>query len=403
MRFLATTNHLISMPRVCGLVLLVAASLTVKAQDLPSLQKEQVRLSEQIKYTQRLIDHNQTAKVDATLKLSIVKRQMQQRRQMLESLQDEMAILQERQRQQSSALEMLRAQQDDLRVTYAQVLRASYRSKLMKNRWLFLLSAHSLNQVFERWRYLRQLNNGINKQINLLIQNTNRTQEAIETLDQLKREKEDLLAEKEAQISDIEKNKHRQDRLLDELVGKEKQLLDQQKKHLKEQQRLKKAIEKLIASSSTTAGGKALPMTPAMKAMSASFARNKGKLPWPVDRGMVIRPFGKHTHATLRNVTTTNNGIDVNTESNASVKAVFAGTVVGQQHIPGYENMVIISHGSYYSVYSQLMAVTVVKGQKLGTGDNIGVVKNVGGRGHLHLEIWHGKELMDPEIWLLKH
>ena len=122
-----------------------------------------------------------------------------------------------------------------------------------------------------------------------------------------------------------------------------------------------------------------------------------------MSRGLIVKAFGRQVHPTLRNVTIVNNGVDISTDPRAVVKAVFDATVFGQQYIPGYDHMVIISHGAYYSVYSYLSTITVGKGEKIKTGETIGLSRNLDGTGQIHLEIWHGKELLDPQSWLKDH
>ncbi|MCB0820667.1 MAG: peptidoglycan DD-metalloendopeptidase family protein, partial [Bacteroidetes bacterium] len=145
-------------------------------------------------------------------------------------------------------------------------------------------------------------------------------------------------------------------------------------------------------------------VTPETKALSGKFEANKGKLPWPVSRGVITESFGTHAHPVLKGITTNNNGIDIATSAGATVKAIFDGEVTGVISIPGSNRAVIIKHGEYLSVYSNLASVSVSKGDKVSTGSSVGVADSDGdsGKGEAHLEIWKGKAKLNPEDWIAR-
>ena len=140
----------------------------------------------------------------------------------------------------------------------------------------------------------------------------------------------------------------------------------------------------------------------ALARLTGDFKKNRGRLPKPVKNGIVTKRFGKQPHPTLPGIEITNNGIDIRTERNADVFAIFEGKVVSKQFIPGYQNMLIIQHGEYYSVYSNLENVTVKKGEQIGTMEKIGTVaidrkSNVS---EVHFEVWRDKIRLNPEDWV---
>ena len=145
-----------------------------------------------------------------------------------------------------------------------------------------------------------------------------------------------------------------------------------------------------------------MPLTPDEQLLSSSFEGNKGKLPWPSVHGIITSTFGTHDHPILPGIKTVNNGIDIATARNARVRAVFDGKVSGVISIPGSGKAIIIRHGEYLSVYSNLSEVFVKMGDKIKTKDDIGVVMtdNEESKTELHFEIWKGKVLMNPASWL---
>ncbi len=214
-------------------------------------------------------------------------------------------------------------------------------------------------------------------------------------------EKTVLLAAQKDQQHLLDQEIGKQKQVLSELSSEEKKLSGALRAQRKNQEKLRKAIVKAIES--VSGSGKNLPLTPAMVKLSEGFKSNKGKLPWPVEKGLVTRIFGEQSHPSLRNVKIANNGVDIVTDQAAAVRAIFDGKVVGTQFIPGYDHMLIVSHGSFYTVYSYLSTISVVKGDVIKIGDTVGVARDKNGAGELHLEIWQGRELLNPEVWLRNH
>jgi murein hydrolase activator len=142
--------------------------------------------------------------------------------------------------------------------------------------------------------------------------------------------------------------------------------------------------------------------TPESAISSKEFQNNRGKLPWPVSNGVITGHFGRQPHPTIQSVEIVNNGIDIRTEVGAPVRAVFEGTVVGTQFIPGYDYMVILKHGEYYTVYSNLEEVSVKKGDEVSIRQSIGKVSTdrKSNTSEVHFEIWKEKTRLNPQDWV---
>ena len=147
-----------------------------------------------------------------------------------------------------------------------------------------------------------------------------------------------------------------------------------------------------------------LGLTPEMQLISKNFEGNKGKLPWPVERGTITERFGKHAHPVLRDVIIENNGIDIATAEGSAVRAVFDGEVVNIIFNPAFQKGVIIKHGEYYSVYTNIAEVTVKAGDKITTKQKIGTAWEdpEEGKTEVHLEIWKNTVILDPALWISK-
>lgn len=369
--------------------------------NVDQLKKEQERLGEKIALANKLLSENQSRQKDTEIHMALVAKKIDARRQLMTSLNKELSSIESQKNKSEKEIGKLRLQKSNLTDSYGKVLQASYRSKLLKNRWLFLFTAQSLPQLYRRWRYLKQLNNGVQDRLIQINETVLAIDRELAKMKELQLDKKRALAREAQERKILDQDISRQKEALSHLGKEASKLKSDIRAHQKAQEKLKMAI--LNSISKTDSEAKNLPLTPAMARLSSSFTANKGKLPWPVGRGLIVRSFGKQVHPTLRNVTIINNGVDITTDPGATVKAVFDGMVVGQQFIPGYDQMVIVSHGNYYSVYSYLSSTLVTKGEKIRTGDTIGVARSTKGMGQVHLEIWQGRELLDPQSWLKDH
>jgi septal ring factor EnvC (AmiA/AmiB activator) len=197
--------------------------------------------------------------------------------------------------------------------------------------------------------------------------------------------------------------------LVDKLKREESRLREEQKKAEKERNRLNteisRMIEKELAAERATSTGE-IALTPAGKVVSEQFGKNKAQLAWPVARGVVTGKFGRQNHPTLQGIVLDNNGIDLTTDPGAAVTAVFKGTVSSIFNLPGAGSTVIVSHGAYRTVYSNLESVSVSKGATVQSGTPLGKARSVEGSGQIHFEVWlidgANKTPQNPQQWLMK-
>jgi len=145
-----------------------------------------------------------------------------------------------------------------------------------------------------------------------------------------------------------------------------------------------------------------LASTPEARALSNKFESNRGKLPWPVNKGYISKRFGKSKHPYLKYIETNNNGIDIATKKNAAVMAIFNGEVANVLFNPGFQAAVIVKHGKYFTVYGNIKEAIVKTGDKVATGQKIGVVytDETQNKTEVHLEIWNGSKKMNPSYWV---
>ncbi|MDO8897638.1 MAG: M23 family metallopeptidase, partial [Bacteroidales bacterium] len=194
--------------------------------------------------------------------------------------------------------------------------------------------------------------------------------------------------------------------------GKLQQTLRQKEQDAR---KLQREIEAIIAEEirkarqrqgekDTGAPDRLMSLTPEEQKLSNSFTQNRGKLPWPVERGVISSRFGEQPHPVLKKVTIKNNGIDIATTKGSEARAVFDGVVVSTNRITASNNAVIIRHGDYFSVYSNLEQVYVKRGDKISTKQSIGLIhtEKTESKTELHFEIWQNRTIVDPALWLAR-
>lgn len=313
----------------------------------------------------------------------------------------------------------LRKELEEMKADYAEMIRKSYKSKNQQSRVMFLLSSESFLQAYKRVQYMKQYAAFRKKQGEEIARKTQELQQLNNDLIAQKKEKQKLIEENQAAKNQLIKEKRAQEELMATLRKDETKYVSQINQKQKEADKIDKEIDALIKAAieeanrraaaaakatakPTTSGGFAL--TAEDKALAASFTSNKGKLPWPVEKGMVIKSFGTHRHPQFPNVTTTSSGVEIATEDNAPVRAIFDGTVMSIQVIKGANIAVFVQHGEYISVYSNLASVSVKKGDKVTTKQTIGKValSPTAGRTVLKFYIYRNNTKINPADWIYR-
>lgn len=314
---------------------------------------------------------------------------------------------------------------EKMKADYASILRKSYQNMTLQNEVVFLFSSASFYEGIRRYNYLLQIAEYRREQAKAIQSAIGKLEATKQDLQNDKNEKVTLLQKQTAQKAELENEKKEKDRAVSQLLDKEKRLRQTQQQKNKAVAQLNNRIQAIIEEEIRMARKKAeenarrngvatkdvsvkkgstetMPLTPAEQALSKDFSNNKGKLPWPVQRGHVVSRFGKHEHAVLKDVMVENNGVDIKTEVGADARCVFGGSVVSVFYLPTTQNCVIVKHGEYFTVYSNIESVAVKTGQTLSTKQILGELHTDKNEEltKVHLEIWKGKDKLDPELWL---
>ena len=388
------------------LIAAVLCCLTVSAQQKKELEERRKRLMREIALTSSLLNEttrNRSATYDlyVTLQNQIVKR-----KQLVLTLRKEIQYTAENIERTQDVIAALESDTEQLEEEYAEMARQAYRFKLSNNHLFFLFSADGFNDAFQRWRYLKQYDEYRKKQAHLIMATQKTLEQKIGNLELRKAEKEKLLSSEVKQHRMLNKELDDKNKILQALRSDEKRLKKDLDTQEKDRRRLDDSIKDIIRSEVATK--KKEPITVEIinsasgKDATRLFQSQRGKLPWPVSKGVITRRFGKQAHPTLKKIEISNNGIDIRADRMAEVRAVFEGKVVGLTFVPGYNNMLIIQHGDYYSVYSNLDEVFVKKGDKVDDKQALGKlsVNSKSNVSELHFEIWREKTRLNPADWV---
>ena len=305
-----------------------------------------------------------------------------------------------------------------LKEDYAKMIVKSYKSRNDQSRVMFVLSSQNFLQAYKRIQYMKQYAGFRKMQGDEIQEKQENLKQAVTRLEANKKEKEKVLAESEAEKKELEVQKQEQEKLVKLIQKDKKKYAADINKKQKEAKAIDAQIKKLIAEAIAEANRKnaaktgvktptatsssKFVLTPEGKIVSDNFKANKGKLPWPVEKGYVFNKFGVRPHPTERNLTINNSGVEIATESGSNARAVFEGEVLQIQVIKGTNRkIVIIQHGDFMTIYQNLETVNVRTGDKVSFKQNLGrIATDASGKAILKFLITQNVTTLNPELWL---
>ncbi len=382
------------------------------------LQLNKKKLEDDIRLTGSLLEQTKKSRQSSLNSLILLDKQIDRRQSLIATIQAEILDIQGKIDLQNQQLLKLNSELKKMKDEYAKMIYYAYKNLNAYNRLLFIFSAQDFNQAFARLRYYQQYSAYRRTQAELIRAKQIEITRSQRELEESRSRKLALLSSRQSEIVTLTQEKEEKDRTVQELTQKEKELRESLKSKQLAAAQLQKEIEKLIASeirasaSKKGAAGKSevkkgtaepkMLLTPVEMELSNSFASNKGRLPWPSEKGIITGTFGEHPHPVLKYVKTKNNGIDIATEQGARVRSVFNGKVSRVMSFPNLNKVIIVRHGEYLTVYSNLDEVYVKDGDEVGTKQVIGKVHTdpADAKSEIHFEIWLGKTLQDPQEWL---
>jgi murein hydrolase activator len=373
----------------------------LRAQTISDLQKRKDKTKQEIEYINRLLNETGESSKVTINKLSMINQQITLRNNLIFNYNSQLQLLQHSIDNNILAIEMMNGDIENLRAQYADMIKQAYRNKGNYSQLVFLLSSESFNQAYKRMLYLRQMARfRQNQTIQIEAIRSILKTKTIE-LSQREEQQQNVINQQLAESSKLNLEMQKQSDYHKKLQQKEKEL----KKNLVEQQkveeRLQREIERLIAEEAKKT--KTTPITPEEKTLSNSFEKNKGKFPWPVEKGIITDKFGEHAHPVMKHIIIKNNGIDITTSPGITARSIFNGTISRVFAIPGGNKAVIVRHGEYITVYSNLNTVFVKQGDVVVTKQEIGSIysdETEDNKTVLKFQIWKENLKLNPEEWI---
>lgn len=388
------------------------------SQNKKELEKKKAQLQREINETNKELQATSKSKKLTVSQVNALKKKIRLRQELIGTINGELDALNSEIVTTSGEITSLENKMTQLKDEYANMIRFAQRNQGSYQRMMFVFASEDFNQAYKRLKYLQQYSEDRKRQAALIDSMQNQLTSKKQVLEIKKNEKTSLREVELKQKKDLELDKKEQDKVLANLQDREKKLKKQLAEKQKAKKKLDNAIDALVrkeienAKKKATASGKknvtnsnVFSLTPEAQKLSSNFAGNQGKLPWPVEKGRITSSFGEHPHPELKGIVVKNNGVDIQSSPNSQARSVFDGEVTGVVTIPGANSAVIIRHGEYLSVYSNLESVFVKKGDKVTTRQKIGKVytDTEEGNSELHLEIWKGTIKLDPAGWLARN
>ena len=392
------------LPIVLGLLLVGTA---VSAQDTRRQESRKAQLEKEIAAINRQLKDNARSSSRALTDLALVRRKIAARQELIAESDREIRALDDSMRVRQQEIDRLQARHDTLSLYYNRLVRGAYKNRDSRLWYMYILSSENIGQAVRRFGYLKGLSRNMSEQGKRIQETAAALELEKERLAGLREEAQVLRGQRQADVDALRREEGESANLVARLEKDRRKYQDDLRKKNREVEALNREIAEIIrkatakpkASSKTAKGGKTTS-TAVDETLSKNFASNKGRLPWPVE-GTVIESYGQHYHPVYKNVKLPfNNGVTLAVSRGAQARAVFDGTVAQVVVIPGYNQCVLVQHGSYFTFYCKLKSVTVKAGEKVKTGQVLGTVDTLSGEDQFHFQLWQERTPQNPENWL---
>jgi septal ring factor EnvC (AmiA/AmiB activator) len=420
------------------------------------LESKKKKINEEINEINAMLKATKANKKNSLGTLVSLNMKLEKRQELINAINAEIVQINKNIRLTETEIEALKSNLAKLKAEYARMIVSAQRQQDAYSRLMFLFSSSNFNQALMRLKYLQQYSVYRKKQANEIVFTQNQLLTKITGLKEIRHEKNMLLGNEEAEKDSLSIEKVEQEVLLSDLQKKEKELKNSLEKKKQDAIELQLAIKKLIAdeirrkaeeaAKSDLAAKKAkeekdkaekakkakdkttdkvvvvepkktndskdkikeTPQYPELsdeaEALSNDFANNRGKLPWPINKGIICEPYGEHEHPAIKGFMMMNNGVEICSNKGATARCIFEGEVTSVAVSPTGGKLVIIRHGEYLSVYTNLSDIQVKVGEKVKLKQPIGsvMIDEDETKATMNFQIWKGQKTMDPSGWLYK-
>lgn len=385
--------------RFWGLLSALLLACPVMAQNVQDMQKRGQQLQKEIDALQQRIEEAGGNLEGQVNQYRMGQRLLSSRQKLITGIEGEIASYNDRIVAKNKAIQDLSVQHEQLMDSYQLLLQKAYSHRDKKLWFMHVLASEDFSQAYRRWRYFKSYGDYMRNQVKRIQATEEQLKAEKEALQQLQAERVVLRAEREQEVSKMKQDQQKLDNGIKKLQKNQKQLKAELQKRQKEQNVLNNQIQKAIADAAQKkAKTESAAQKQASRVLSADFAKNKGKLPWPLDNALVIEAFGSTLGPQSK---LKNKGVVLSAEEGATVKSVFNGTVskVWFSNIDSYLWRVLVSHGDYYTIYCHMAKVNVKAGDTVTTGQALGTLAP---GGVCYFQLSTADAPLDPEMWFTR-
>lgn len=387
-----------------GMAALFVLSALAAPPTIESLQAEIKKAEEEIRVSNELLEKNRKDQKLSQSELKIVRNKINNRKNIISKLENQIAIINSDIESRNSNIGKLNKELETLKKEYAQMIYESYKNYKLNNFLVFLFASRDFNDATRRIEYMRRYNTMREEKAAEITALSQRITNEIVELDTKREELNSTRTTRSDEITKLSKDENQYQKSVNTLKANEKKLASTVKQKQQQINKAQQQIQKIIAEEAKK--NQNVKRTAAEQeqfvALSGRFEDNKGKLPYPVSGGVVIDQYGTHPHPTQKGITVNNKGINIAAAAGAEVRCVFEGVVTRIFFFQGLNNNIMVRHGDYITVYSNLETVGVKTGDKVAINQRLGTISSGSDSDDhmVHFEIWKETTNLNPSQWL---
>jgi septal ring factor EnvC (AmiA/AmiB activator) len=416
---------------------IVSTCLLAQTKTQPSqkdLLSKKNKLNDDIKQLNSQLSQTKASKKSQINTIVVINTKIKVREELINTINSELSQLNSVIIDNTNQITALKASLEKLKTEYAKMIYFAQRNQDSYTKIMFLFSSGNFNQAYMRIKYFQQYATFRKKQADEITATQLILTNKLNALEDQRHQKNVLLGNEKNEKTQLDGEKQQQEIVLSELQQQEKELKQELEKKKRDAENLQIAIKRLIeaeikrkleesnkiaaeklakaekseknktkikASKTKTEKKATAPeLTAEAEAVGADFSSSRGKLPWPVVKGVICQPYGEYEHPAIKGFMMNNNGVEICTNKGSQARSVFAGEVTSIAISPTGGKLIIIRHGEYLSVYSNIGEVFVKQGAKVTIKQAIGTILEEDGKTSMNLQIWKGQKTTDPSGWL---
>ena len=391
-------------------LLLFAYSLNSYSQSSSQsdLELKRIELTKEINNIQKLISSSKNKKKLVVENIQNLNYKLDLQNEVIKIINNELNIISASIIYNQSVINQLFKSQELLKSQYADMILRSYKTRSKTGKLMFIFSSSNFQQALKRIQYFKQYSDYQNKQLQQIANNTVELKVLRTQLIKEKTIQESLIIENQTTKNNVSIQLLSKNKLLQSISSNEiqfvKEIKSKQKISAKIDKEIKNIIARAIAESNRKkkTNSKVFALTPEAKILSINFTSNKGKLPWPVEKGYVTLKYGKQPHPVVKTATIQSNGIRIITASSQNVRSIFDGVIYRIISSKNGSKTILVQHGNFFTVYKNLASIYVEKGDRVSTKQDLGkiITNKISGQTILSFSLFKDNKTENPLLWL---